>query len=149
MGAFSGLGAEENYDRSFLGELLLEAIDKLGEAMFLTRVCEAVRAGYAAVDDILEFAVFDRIPNRTPNMVRVRLARDKRSLRVDVPDLDQLLPHLSRLEEFMTRLFVAFAANLGSNKAAAAESARRRFRTDTPTPKVGGRKRFAWPITVR
>ncbi|MFX1695330.1 hypothetical protein [Paraburkholderia sp. A1RO-1] len=126
-----------------IGELLLEAIDQFGDAMFVTRVREAVRVGYAAVDDILEFAVFDRIPRCTPNIVRVRLARDKRSLRVEIPDLDQLLPHLSKLENFLSGFFMMFKAELVGKKAAAAESVRRRLRTDVPAAKVGTRKRPA------
>jgi hypothetical protein len=116
-----------------IGELLLGAIDKIGQAMFILRVREAVRAGYTGVDDILEFAVFDRIPKRTPNMVQVRLARDKRSLRVEIPDLDQLLPHLSQLEDFILRAFAMFRADVGSRKAAAAESAQRRRKMDVKT----------------
>lgn len=119
-----------------IGGLLLDAIDKTGEATFISRVREAVRAGYATVDDILEFAVLDRIPERTPNKVRVRLTRDKKSLRLNIPDLDCFLPNLSRLEAFISRCFIMFDAELANHTAAAVESARRRLRTDAPCPEV-------------
>lgn len=119
-----------------IGELLLSAIDKIGAAIFISRAREAVRAGLVAVDDILEFAVFDRIPKPTPSAVQVRLARDKRSLRVEVPDLDQLLPHLSDLEKFITRSFYFFKADVLSRPIAAAEGARRRLRMAAPSPKL-------------
>ena len=48
-----------------IGGLLLSAIDRMGAAVFASRVREAVRVGCAAVDDILEFAILDRIPEAT------------------------------------------------------------------------------------
>ncbi|HKR46366.1 MAG TPA: hypothetical protein VJU59_43030 [Paraburkholderia sp.] len=120
-----------------IGELLLSAIDKFGAAMFISRVREAVRAGFVALDDILEFAVFDRLPRPTPRAVRVRLARDKKSLRLDIPDLDQLLPHLSDLEEFIVRNFIFFKIGLSDRQNAAAESAQRRLRMAASRAKVG------------
>jgi len=122
-----------------IGELLLSAIDKIGAAIFVSRVREAVRVGYTAIDDILEFAVLDRIPEGTPTTVRVHLARDKRSLRVEISDLDQLLPHLSEVEALISRGFALFKADLSRRTTAAAESARRRLRTDGPSLKAGAR----------
>ncbi|WP_321936241.1 hypothetical protein [Paraburkholderia sp. J8-2] len=122
-----------------IGALLLGAIDKIGEALFIRRAREAVRVGYTAVDDILEFAVFDRIPQRTPNKIQVHLARDKKSLRVDIPDLDELLPHLPRVEAFISTAFVMFKSVLAADVAAAAEKAQRRLKTKTPSPRAKSR----------
>ncbi|WP_434667652.1 hypothetical protein P5W99_35885 [Paraburkholderia sp. A3BS-1L] len=115
-----------------IGALLLDAIDKIGEALFMRRAREAVRVGYVTVDDILEFAVFDRIPQRTPNKIQVRLARDKKSLRVEIPDLDDLLPHLPKVERFISTAFVMFKAALAEDITAAAEKTQRRLRTKAP-----------------
>ncbi|MCG5077114.1 hypothetical protein [Paraburkholderia tagetis] len=123
-----------------MGALLLDAIDKIGEAPFIRRVREAVRVGYAALDDILEFAVFDRIPRRTPSKIQVRLARNKKSLHVDIPDLEDLLPHLPRLEMFISSSFIIFKATLAAENAAAADSALRLLRTKTPGPRNGPRR---------
>jgi hypothetical protein len=113
-----------------IGKVLLHAIDRTGEAVFVSRVHEAVRVGYTAVDDVLEFAIFDRIPRSTPSMVRVRLARDKKSLRVEDPDLDQLLPHIQRLEAFISSSLRLFKAGLATDTTAGAETGRRRLRTN-------------------
>ncbi|MEM5316039.1 hypothetical protein [Paraburkholderia sp. JHI869] len=115
-----------------IGPLLLDAIDKIGEARLIESAGEALRLGYIAVDDILEFAVFDRIPQRAANKIRVHLARDKKSLRVDIPGLDELLPHLPRVETFISTAFVMFKAALAADIAAAAKKAQRRLRTKTP-----------------
>lgn len=120
-----------------ISELLLSAIDRFGAAMFILRVREAVRAGFVALDDILEFAVFDRLPRPTPSAVRVRLARDKKSLRLDVPDLDQLLPHLAELEKSISNAFTLFKVNRSIRPIVAAESAQRRLRTAASRAKVG------------
>ncbi|MCP3724694.1 hypothetical protein M3I53_16435 [Paraburkholderia sp. CNPSo 3272] len=134
-GVVDAIGGAEHI--SFrIGPLLLDAIDKIGEAVFIRRAREAVRVGYAAVDDILEFAVFDRIPQRAPNKIQVHLARDKKSLRVDIPDLDELLPHLPRVETFISTAFVMFKAALDADIAANAEKAQRRLRTKSPGPKT-------------
>jgi hypothetical protein len=113
------------------GALLLDAIDQIGETVFIARVREAARLNCVSVDDILEFAVFDRIPEGTPNRVRVRLARDNKSLRVEIADLDRLLPHLLRLEMFISTSFILFEAGLAGDAAVSAASARRRLRKAT------------------
>lgn len=118
-----------------IGALLLDAIDKIGEARFIRRAREAVRVGFTAVDDILEFVVFDRIPQPAPNKIQVHLARDKKSLRVDIPDLDDLLPHLPRVEAFISTAFVMFKSALAADIAAAAVKAQRRLGTKTSGPK--------------
>ena len=128
-------GAEQISIR--IGGLLQIAIDKIGAVVFITRVREAVRAGYTTVDDILEFAVFDRIPEGAPTTVRVHLARDKRSIRVEIPDLGELLPHLSELEAFVSRAVNLWKGEVSRRKAEGAESARRRLRTAASSPKVG------------
>ena len=114
-----------------VGALLLDAIDQIGEALFIRRAREAVRVGFTAVDDILEFVVFDRIPQPAPNKIQVHLARDKKSLRVDIPDLDDLLPHLPRVEAFISTAFVMFKSALAADIAAAAVKAQRRLGTKT------------------
>lgn len=120
-----------------IGELLLGTIDQAGERVFIARVREAARLGYAGIDEFLEFVIFERMPECMPNKVRVRLTRDKRSLRVEIPDLDQLLPHLPQLEAFISRCFVMFEAELANHAPAALERARRRLRTNELSPKVG------------
>ncbi len=117
-----------------IGGLLLSAIDRIGAAVFVSRVREAVRMGYAAVDDILEFAVFDRIPKVTPTTARVRLARDKRSLRVEIPDLDELLPHLATLEACFLTALDMMSRRLTHERVMAGHIARSRLRAATSSP---------------
>ena len=120
-----------------IGELLLDTIDKTGERVFINRARDAGRLGYTEIEEFFEFVVLDRIPKCIPNKVRVGLTRDKRSLRVQISNLDQLLPHLSQLETFISRCFIMFEAELASNTAATVERSRRRIRTDAPSSEVG------------
>ncbi|HKR44051.1 MAG TPA: hypothetical protein VJU59_30975 [Paraburkholderia sp.] len=102
-----------------VGELLLEVLDKLGEKEVSARAREASALGYGSVDDVLEFLVSNRKPVRTLSTVRVRLARDKQTLRVEIPQLGRLLPHLSKLESFLSTALLMFEATLESEAAAA------------------------------
>ncbi|MCX5544679.1 hypothetical protein M3A49_35330 [Paraburkholderia sp. CNPSo 3076] len=102
-----------------VGELLLEMLDKLGEKEVSARAREASALGYGSVDDVLEFLVNNRKPVRTLSTVRVRLARDKQTLRVEIPQLGRLLPHLSKLESFLSTALLMFEATLESEAAAA------------------------------
>lgn len=95
-----------------VGELLLDAIEKIGEATMIARAKEALLLGYQSLDDALEFLITHRQPVRRVSKVRVRLSRDKQTLRVDIPELDRLLPHLSELERFISTAFVIFEAEL-------------------------------------
>ncbi|HKR39632.1 MAG TPA: hypothetical protein VJU59_08120 [Paraburkholderia sp.] len=106
------------------GQLLLRAIDSLGERVVVERALDARSAGYSAVDDLLEYVVADRLPEQDITMVRVRVGRDNRSLRVEVRDLSRLMPHLSRLAEWLSRAIAMFEASLITDVTVAAKVAR-------------------------
>jgi hypothetical protein len=63
---------------------------------------EATSGGCRDIDDLLEYIVADRVPQQTFSRVRVRLARDRKSLQLDLPGIEQLLPHLPALEDWLT-----------------------------------------------
>ncbi len=69
------------------GKLMLDAIERLGEKVIVTRIRDAKKAGYREIDDLLEYVVADRLPEADLTPVRVRIGRDKQSLRVEMGDL--------------------------------------------------------------
>jgi hypothetical protein len=102
-----------------VGDLLLSALDKLGESVVTARAKQAGALGYRAVDDILEFIVANRAPTAQQAKVSVRLARDKKTLRVEVPNMERLVPHLAKLESFLSTALLMFEANLSSEATSA------------------------------
>ncbi|WP_321955391.1 hypothetical protein [Paraburkholderia bannensis] len=66
---------------------MLDAIERLGEKVIVTRIRDAKKAGYREIDDLLEYVVADRLPEADLTPVRVRIGRDKQSLRVEMGDL--------------------------------------------------------------
>lgn len=103
-----------------IGELLLGALNAHGEESIVARAREAKRIGYTRVDEFIEYVVADRIPEQNVEKVRIRLGRDKKSLRVEVPGLARLIPHLPRLEDWLARSIMLFeAANLSEVSVAA------------------------------
>ena len=123
-----------------VGSLLLEALDKFGDAVIAARAKQAVALDYRSVDDILEFVVANRIPTRQMTKVSVRLARDKKTLRVELPNMGRLVPYLPKLESFLATAILMFEVTLASDAAAATKSRERlaRRRTRTPARKVEG-----------
>jgi hypothetical protein len=109
-----------------VGEIVLVAIDGAGEDKVVERAREAEKIGYRDMDDLLEYIVTDRVPQQTFSRVRVRLARDRKSLRVDLPRIEQLLPHLAALEDWLTSSLVMFEVKLATNLSASASRVRQR-----------------------
>jgi hypothetical protein len=109
-----------------VGEIVLVAIDGAGEDKVVERAREAAKIGYRDMDDLLEYIVTDRVPQQTFSRVRVRLARDRKSLRVDLPRIEQLLPHLAALEDWLTSSLAMFEVKLATNLSASASRVRQR-----------------------
>jgi hypothetical protein len=104
----------------------LAVIDATGEKKVIERAREAVTIGYREMDDLLEYIVADRVPQQTFSRVRVRLARDKKSLRVDLPRIERLLPHLPALEDWLTSSLVMFEVGLTAHLNTTATKVRQR-----------------------
>jgi hypothetical protein len=109
-----------------VGEVILATIDATGEKKVIERAREAVTIGYREMDDLLEYIVADRVPQQTFSRVRVRLARDKKSLRVDLPRIERLLPHLPALEDWLTSSLVMFEVGLTAHLNTTATKVRQR-----------------------
>ncbi|MBB3261279.1 hypothetical protein [Paraburkholderia sp. WP4_3_2] len=105
-----------------VANLLLCVIESLGSATVQARARRAKNLGYSAIDDVLEFIVADREPAPKNSVVKVRLSRDKETLRIDVPRLDRLIPHLPRLESVIATAIAVFEANLANDADAASLS---------------------------
>ncbi|WP_321853354.1 hypothetical protein [Paraburkholderia tropica] len=119
----SALGSPNEF--SFrVGELLLGALKVSGERAVIERAREAKRLGYPEVEERIEYIVSNRIPQQGVGKIRVRLARDKHSLRVEMPQLLRLMPHLSALEEWFSNSITFFEASVISKVAVAAVVAR-------------------------
>lgn len=101
------------------GDLLLGAIEHVGEREVIDRAKHASKLGYTAVDDILEILITNRLPNRKITKVQVRLSRDKRTLRVELPEIGRLLPHLGKLESYLATAITMFEVTLEAEAAAA------------------------------
>ncbi|WP_430233314.1 hypothetical protein [Paraburkholderia tropica] len=101
------------------GDLLLSAIEHLGEREIIDRAKHASALGYNAVDDVLEILITNRLPNRKITKVQVRLSRDKRTLRVELPEIGRLLPHLGKLENYLSTAITMFEVTLEAEAAAA------------------------------
>ena len=95
-----------------IADLLLETMDKLGIAIVEERAREVSTFEYRSVEDVLEYLVTNRISQRSQPRVSVRLARNKKSLRVDISDLDRFIPHLPKVEQLISRAFVIFESTL-------------------------------------
>ncbi|MBB3262253.1 hypothetical protein FHW21_007135, partial [Paraburkholderia sp. WP4_3_2] len=109
-----------------VGEVILATIDATGEKKVIERAREAVTIGYREMEDLLEYIVADRVPEQTFSRVRVRLARDRKSLRVDLPGIERLLPHLPALEDWLTTSLVRFEVKLATHLNASATKERHR-----------------------
>ncbi|MBB2984315.1 hypothetical protein FHX57_006412 [Paraburkholderia tropica] len=107
-----------------VGELVLGALRVSGERVVIERAKEAKRLGYPEVEERIEYIVSNRIPQQSVAKIRVRLARDKQSLRVEMPQLLRLMPHLSALEEWLSNSITFFEASVLSQVAVAAHDAR-------------------------
>lgn len=109
-----------------VGEVILATIDATGEKKVIERAREAVTIGYRDMDDLLEYIVADRVPQQTFSRVRVRLVRDRKSLRVDLPGIERLLPHLPALEDWLTSSLVMFEVRLATHLNTSATRVRQR-----------------------
>lgn len=101
-----------------LGELLLDAIAKVGEPTMIARAREAISLGYHSTDDVLELLITNRRPIRRISQVSVKLSRDKKTLKVEIPELGRLIPHLERFERFLATALVVFEADLNRSSEA-------------------------------
>lgn len=103
-----------------VGELLLGALKLSGKSTLVRRAIDAKRLGYKETNELIEYIVSDRIPQQNVGKIRVRLARDKKSLRVELPELLRLVPHLSRLEEWLSASITSFEVSMLSQVAVSA-----------------------------
>lgn len=106
------------------GKLMLDAIERLGEKEIVQRIHDAKKAGYRKLGDLLEYIVADRLPDLDLTTVRVRIGRDKQSLRVEVGDLTRFSGNFSRLENWLSTSLAFFEASLESERRSAAHNAR-------------------------
>lgn len=106
------------------GKLMLDAIERLGEKVIVTRIGDAKEAGYLALDDLLEYVVADRLPEQDITPVRVRVGRDKQSLRVELGDLSRFSGSFVKLERWLSSSLAFFEATLIAERRSAAHDAR-------------------------
>jgi hypothetical protein len=106
------------------GKMVLDAIDRFGECQIVDRLRDAKKAGYSELNDLLEYAVEDRLPDKNFKPVRVRIAHDKRSLRVEIGDLSRFSGNFARLEEWLRSSLVLFEAALEAQQRIAGHDAR-------------------------
>ncbi|WP_322048142.1 hypothetical protein [Paraburkholderia sp. J67] len=106
------------------GQLILDAIERLGEKVIVTRIRDAKEAGYWEIDDLLEYVVADRLPEADLTPVRVRIGRDKQSLRVEMGDLSRFTGSFAKLESWLSSALTLFEATLIAERRSAAHDAR-------------------------
>ncbi|WP_322053131.1 hypothetical protein, partial [Paraburkholderia bannensis] len=106
------------------GKLMLDAIERLGEKVIVTRIRDAKEAGYWEIDDLLEYVVADRLPDPELTPVRVRIGRDKQSLRVEMGDLSRFSGRFAELERWLSSSLAFFEATLIAERRSAAHDAR-------------------------
>ena len=106
------------------GTLMLDAIERLGEELVVTRIRDAKEAGYWELDDLLEYVVADRLPDPDLTPIRVRIGRDKQSLRVELGDLSRFSDCLAELERWLSSSLALFEATLIAKRRSAAHDAR-------------------------
>lgn len=106
------------------GKLMHDAIDRLGEEVILDRLRDAEKAGYRQLNDLLEYVVADRLPEQNTTTVRVRLGRDKQSLRVEMGDLSRFSGRFAHLERWLSSSLALFEATLLVEQRTAAYDAR-------------------------
>ncbi|RQN37299.1 hypothetical protein EHZ25_20340 [Paraburkholderia tropica] len=124
-----------------VGELVLGALKVSGERAVIERAMEAKRLGYQKVEERIEYIVSDRVPQQNVGGIRVRLARDKQSLRVEIPQLLRLMPHLSALEEWLSSSITFFEASVLSKVAVAAHDAHGARRSPLDRPVSTGQQK--------
>lgn len=123
------------------GRIVCRAVERFGEDVIARRISDAKKAGYSELNDLLEYAVEDRLPENDFKPVRVRIARDKQSLRVEIGDLSRFSGNFRQLEEWLSSTIVLFEAGLAAQKRIAAHDARvvrNHFsrKVQRPTPKT-------------
>jgi hypothetical protein len=106
------------------GKLMLDSIERLGEEVIVSRIRDAKEAGYWEIDDLLEYVVADRLPDPELTSVRVRIGRDKQSLRVEMGDLSRFSGSFAELERWLSSSLAFFEATLVAERRSAAHDAR-------------------------
>ncbi|WP_321817820.1 MULTISPECIES: hypothetical protein [unclassified Paraburkholderia] len=106
------------------GKLILDAIERLGEKEIVTRIHDAKEAGFWELDDLLEYVVADRLPESDLTPVRVRIGRDKQSLRVEMGDLSRFTGSFAKLETWLSSALTLFEATLIAERRSDAHDAR-------------------------
>jgi hypothetical protein len=106
------------------GQLILDAIERLGEKVIVKRMRDAKEAGYWEIDDLLEYVVAERLPEADLTPVRVRIGRDKQSLRVEMGDLSRFAGSFAKLESWLSSALTLFEATLIAERRSAAHDAR-------------------------
>jgi hypothetical protein len=103
--------------------VLQHAIDTFGKNVIVSRIHEAKEAGCSELDDLLQYAVEERLPERECKRLRVRIGGDKQSLRVEIGDLSKFAGNLAELEEWLTSSLAFFEARLEAKRRIAAHEA--------------------------
>lgn len=97
-----------------VGDLLLGALNEHGEQELTRRALHAGAFGCTSPEEILELVVTNRRPDRGVGKVQIRLSRDTRTLRVEIPELERFLPHLAKLEKTFAAALAMLEATLAS-----------------------------------
>lgn len=91
-----------------VAQILLDAIQRLGVATVVRRTKQAQRLGYSRIDDRLGFIRTGRATPDENARVVVRLARDRKALRVEMPHLSRYEGRLPQLEMVIANAISAF-----------------------------------------
>lgn len=100
-------GNPDRVTRSVAGALAT-SIKSFGAETITERAIKAQRLGYSEINDLLEFVRTGRVASHESGRVVVRLTRDRKAFRVEIPHLARYESRLPRLEFVIASAFSAF-----------------------------------------